>query len=109
MVYDGISNEVFYVGNSIETAMINIAAFLGQTMQETIQYNACDENNWTIDLGVPNYPISAACGQAGQDYQQYHCSESEKHMECPVKSNMVVVAKTQAAWGGAPLHLLQNL
>ena len=25
----------------------NLSAFLGQCMQETLQFNACDENNWT--------------------------------------------------------------
>ena len=102
MAYDGIGGEVFHVGNSVEVGLINIAAFLAQSMQETIQYNACDENNWSINLGVPSYPASAACGQAGQDYQKYNCAPEESHMQCPVDPMMVIQARTQAAWGGAP-------
>ena len=40
-------------------------------MQETIQYDACDENNWSDRLtaataGGVEYPATAACGQLGQ-------------------------------------------
>ncbi len=40
-------------------------------MQETIQYDACDENNWsnqatTATTGGDAYPATAACGQLGQ-------------------------------------------
>jgi len=31
---------------SQKAAIVNIAAFLGQSMRETIIYDACDENNW---------------------------------------------------------------
>ena len=45
-----------------------IAAFLAQSMQETIRYNACDENNWSeVKYGAPaDYPMTASCGQLGQ-------------------------------------------
>lgn len=45
------------------------------------------ENSW--DLVDGKYPLSNACGQLGQKYEEYHCSEEEKHMECPVDPNMV--------------------
>lgn len=48
------------------------------------------------------YPLSNACGQLGQKYQEYHCSEEEKHMECPVDPNMSIKAVTHAKWYGAP-------
>ena len=38
-----------------------------QSMKETIQYDACSENNW--DLRNSAYPASNACGQLGQSYQ----------------------------------------
>ena len=47
--------------------LVNIAAFLAQSMKETIKYDACDENNWDIIDG--KYPLSNACGQLGQSYQ----------------------------------------
>ncbi|HQP26159.1 MAG TPA: hypothetical protein PLP16_13385 [Smithellaceae bacterium] len=103
MTTKGVGGEVFFRGGNIKQGMVNIAAFLAQSMQETIQYNACDENNWSIGLsGVPDYPASAACGQAGQDYQKYLCTAAQKHMECPINSQMVQMAKTNAQWGGAP-------
>mgnify|MGYP006078693603 CR=1 FL=1 len=43
----GIDGETFYTGTDLNTSIINISAFLGQCMQETIQYGACDENNWS--------------------------------------------------------------
>jgi hypothetical protein len=44
------------------------------------------------------YPLSNACGQLGQSYQDYHCPENEKHMECPVDPNMEITAVTHAKW-----------
>ena len=72
-------------------------------MKETIKYDACDENSW--DLVGGKYPLSNACGQLGQSYQDYHCSEEEKHMECPVDPNMSITAVTHAKWYGAPAPL----
>eukprot|EP00959_Pyramimonas_sp_CCMP1952_P234850 4906912-Pyramimonas_sp.AAC.1 len=46
--------------------LVNVAAFLAQSMKETIKYDACDENNWDSTTG---YPASNACGQLGQSYQ----------------------------------------
>ena len=99
---EGINGKVFSPGESIEAGLINIAIFLGQSMHETIQYNACDENNWSIGIGGPDYPVTAACGQAGQDYSQYNCKEENKHMQCPVDPQMTQQASTMAGWYGAP-------
>ena len=38
-----------------------------QSMKETIQYDACSENNWDVRNNA--YPASNACGQLGQSYQ----------------------------------------
>ena len=48
------------------------------------------------------YPLSNACGQLGQSYQDYHCSEAEKHMECKVDPQMSIKGTTHAKWYGAP-------
>lgn len=48
------------------------------------------------------YFHSNSCGQLGQSYQDYHCSEEEKHMECPVDPEMTITAVTHAKWWGAP-------
>ena len=63
-------------------------------------YDACDENSW--DLVNGKYPLSNACGQLGQSYQDYTCSDAEKIMECPVDKNMKLKAVTNAKWWGAP-------
>ena len=122
MIRTGVNNQHFYGGD--DTAMgliyglVNIAAFMSQCMQETILYDACDENNWSSPVpgttdplvqgydpasgNLVSYPITAACGQAGQSYQDYACSESEKHMACVVDPAMKTKAVTHAAWYGNP-------
>lgn len=80
-------------------ALVNIAAFLAQSMQETIQYDACDENNWDSSSG---YTASNACGQLGQSYQDYQCSGADAHMQCEVDPEMQILATTHAKWYGAP-------
>jgi len=82
---------------------VNIAAFFAQSMKETIRYDACDENSW--DLFDGKYPISNACGQLGQSYQDYECSEEEKFMQCDVNPQMEMKAVTNAKWYGAPQPL----
>ena len=107
MATDGVAGKKFYIGedttNGHVYGMVNIAAFLAQSMKETIKYDACDENSW--DLVGGKYPLSNACGQLGQSYQDYHCSEEEKHMECSVDPNMSITAVTHAKWYGAPAPL----
>jgi len=72
-------------------------------MKETIQYDACDENNWDFYFENPViYPLSNACGQLEQSYQDYHCPEHERHMECKVDKKMSLKATTHAKWYGAP-------
>jgi hypothetical protein len=80
-------------------ALVNLAAFLAQSMHETIQYDACDENNWDSTSG---YTSANACGQLGQSYQDYQCPAGEEHMACEVDPEMELVASTNAKWYGAP-------
>ncbi len=80
--------------------LTNVAAFLAQSMKETIVYDACDENNWDVIDG--RYPISNACGQLNQSYAEYACPPGEEHMQCDVDPGMVQVASTNAGWYGAP-------
>lgn len=88
-------------------AKVAIAAFLAQSMQETIRYNACDENNWSeIKYGAPaDYPMSASCGQLGQKYADYGVnpvSGLDYAYSCPRDNKMEVSALTHAKWYGAP-------
>jgi predicted chitinase len=101
-------------GNHIY-GLVNIAAFLAQCMQETIQYNACDEKNWSgkevvAEAGGSTYSATAACGQLHQSYQDYQCSAEEDEiaggqMACDVDTDMEMRATTQAGWYGAPAKL----
>jgi len=80
--------------------LVNVAAFLSQSMAESIKYDTCDEANW--DFVNNYYPLSNACGQGGLSYQDLHCNEDEMHMECPVRNDMMLTATTPAKWlGGA--------
>jgi hypothetical protein len=95
---------------SEKAALVNMAAFLGQAMRETIIYDACDENNWDLwradifkePTSPPEnlaalYPMSSGCGQLGQKYAEYRCED-----ECPQDLTMEMTATTNAGWIGAP-------
>lgn len=93
---------------NIQYAKVAIAAFLAQSMKETIQYNACDENNWSINTGDPvNYPLSSSCGQLGQVYADYGTNAQgiDNPYSCPRNDKMEISALTHAKWYGAPAPL----
>lgn len=115
----GIAGSKFYCGTpaDVTAGLANVAAFIAQSMQETIQYDACDENNWSdpptqAKIGGADYPATAACGQLGQSYQDYTCSDMADpqtgenipaaELQCEVDPSMVAVAETHALWHGAP-------
>ncbi|WP_063668964.1 cellulose-binding domain-containing protein [Aliivibrio fischeri] len=110
----GVAGNKFWLMNdevddetNIKYAKVAIAAFLAQSMQETIRYNACDENNWSeIKYGAPtDYPMTASCGQLGQKYADYGVnpvSGLDYAYSCPRDNKMEVSALTHAKWYGAP-------
>merc|ERR1719428_1166904 len=114
MATQGIGKQKLYIGEgaNINYGLVNIAAFLGQSMAETIMYNACDENNWsnpdvTKMYGGTAYTAAYACGQGKQSYQDYKCSKEDDalaggKMACDVDRHMEMRAHTQAKWYGAP-------
>lgn len=88
-------------------AKVAVAAFLAQSMQETIRYNACDENNWSRSLpnSTTDYPLSASCGQLEHKYADYgtHPVSGRDHAySCARTPKMEVTATTNAQWYGAP-------
>merc|ERR1712127_1165351 len=117
MATDGIGDAKLWIGEGDNSnyGLVNIAAFLGQCMQETIRYNACDENNWSDPAtaqtyGGETYSSASACGQAHQSYQDYSCSAEDDalaggKMACEVDNNMMMRAHTQASWYGAPTKM----
>ncbi|MGL4476145.1 MAG: cellulose-binding domain-containing protein, partial [Shewanella sp.] len=102
LMHDGVDDAT-----NIKYAKVAIAAFLAQSMQETIRYNACDENNWSeMKYGAPaDYPMSASCGQLGQKYADYGTNPTtglDHAYSCPRDNKMEVSALTHAKWYGAP-------
>ncbi|GAA6136341.1 hypothetical protein NBRC116583_00880 [Arenicella sp. 4NH20-0111] len=98
---DPDANEV----TNVQYAKVAIAAFLAQSMKETIKFDACDENNWSINTGDPvNYPLSSSCGQLQQVYGDYgmNANGSDNPYSCPRNPKMEITAKTHASWYGAP-------
>jgi predicted chitinase len=114
MSTSGIGSYKLWNGDVGDTAdqrakytLINLAAFLAQSMKETIMYDACDENNWSNAAtptrpGGPSYALDAACGQLGQVYSNYTCSGEDAGAECPQLPNAKITAVTHAKWYGAP-------
>ncbi len=97
----GIAGYTFWIGNDTDPdekkflyGLVNLAAFLAQSMKETIKYDACDENNWD---NINGYPLAGSCGQLGQKYEDYDCE-----MACPKDPSMQLTAVTNAKWWGAP-------
>ena len=109
MAEKGIGGKKFYTGEvdipeGVRYGVVNAVMFLSQAYKESVQYDACDENNW--ELVNDRFPVSLfvwslslwrsfltslrrklsnACGQLGMSYQDFKCREDEKFMECPVK------------------------
>lgn len=113
MATNGVGQSKFWLGDTSSVyGLVNVAAFLAQCMKETIQYNACDENNWSdnnvvAQAGGSTYSSASACGQLSQSYQDYTCSAEENalaggNMACDVDPNMTMRATTHASWYGAP-------
>ncbi|WP_418642650.1 cellulose-binding domain-containing protein [Vibrio chaetopteri] len=110
----GVAGNTFWLldetvddATNAKYAKVAIAAFLSQSMQETIRYNACDENNWSeVRYGAAvNYPMTASCGQLGQKYADYGMDPVtgiDHPYSCPRDPKMEVSALTNAKWYGAP-------
>lgn len=124
MAYTGVGDTKLWVGSGaadaatqVKYGLVNVAAFLSQTMQESIRYNACDENNWSngavvAEHGGTVYSATSACGQLHQSYQDYQCTAEEdallpgdERMACDVDPDMEMRAFTNAQWYGAPAAL----
>ena len=109
---DGVANVKFWLldpnlndATNIKYAKVAIAAFLAQSMKETIKFDACDENNWSLNTGEPvNYPAAASCGQLQQVYADYGTSPNgnDNPYSCPRNRKMELTALTHARWHGAP-------
>ncbi|VAY87985.1 Chitinase [hydrothermal vent metagenome] len=136
----GVAGDTFWLYDINDTndqkenyAKVAIASFLAQSMQETIQYDACDENSWQFlkDAAISHavsesinrgdfdidLPMDAACGQLGQVYADYgEVNGVDNPYSCPRTPKMEVTAVTNARYYGAagplfsaPDSVLKNL
>jgi predicted chitinase len=103
MHVSGVASSTFWLGddsaNGWKYGLVSFAAFLAQSMKETIKYDACDENNWDSTSGNS---AANACGQLGQSYQDYKCAAGQEHYQCDVDTSLEIRADTHAKWWGAP-------
>jgi hypothetical protein len=102
----GIGKQKLYVGegHDFTYGLVSPAAFLGESMTETIVYSACDENNWsnpaaTQEFGGSPCTASYSCGQGKQSYQDYKCSKADNElaggkMACGIGLAMAMRAHT---------------
>ena len=109
----GVAGDKFWLVDSTvddatntKYAKVAIAAFLSQSMQETIRFDACDENNWSDSRYAPiDWPMTASCGQLNQVYADYGTnpvSGKDHPYSCPRDNKMEQTANTHAKWYGAP-------
>ncbi|AYQ56470.1 Chitodextrinase [Bathymodiolus thermophilus thioautotrophic gill symbiont] len=122
----GISGDKYWLFDDSDSdekkqkyGAVAIASFLAQSMQETIQYNACDENSWQFfkdantskavadsiargDFTV-DQPMDASCGQLGQVYADYGVDSYgvDNPYSCPRAPKMEVTAITNAKYYAA--------
>jgi hypothetical protein len=88
-------DKKFYTDStSLKYGFVNLAAFLSQSMTESIQYDACEE--FHLDSNDNKFAISNSCGQWGRNYQDYKCDGGDIVMECPV----ITFATIEAVGGG---------
>jgi len=131
----GISGDKYWLFDETDSddkkqkyAKVAMASFLAQSMQETIQYNACDENSWQFfkdaaaNRSVRNsiargdftvdQPMDAACGQLGQVYANYGVDKQgvDNPYSCPRAPKMEATAITNAKYYGAaaPIFVAPN-
>jgi hypothetical protein len=125
MARDGVPNPnngdtpfKFYLGpdncnnDGWQIGLINIAAFLSQSMTISIQNDTCDELNWERiipqvgDTSGGVYPVSNACGMRGWEYQTgtfFSCPEEE--FNCEVNKDMRIKAVDKSVFARTPPSL----
>ena len=95
MITTGVANQTFYIGQSgLENGraygLVNIAAFLAMSAEDSILHGSCDETNYDLVGGL--LPTSNACGQNGMDYSTMTCPAGEEMYNCDVDPTMRMVA-----------------
>jgi len=95
----GFSGKKFYTSDiSLKYGFVNLAAFLAQSMTESIQYDACEE--FHLDSVGTKFAVSNSCGQFGKNYQDDKCGDSDAVMECPALSGMFIKAANGGKYDG---------
>lgn len=106
MITAGVDGRTFYIGHSsVENGraygLVNIAAFLAMSHEDSVTYGSCDEVNYDLVGGL--LPVSNACGQNGMSYQDMSCPAGEEMYDCAVDANMRTTANVIDTFGtGSP-------
>ena len=80
--------------------LVNLAAFLANSMVEAIDTDSCDELNWQETSG--RYAISNSCGQEGRSYEDETCDMKDDMFSCDVRSDMEITAASMSIDPRAP-------
>ena len=80
--------------------LVNLAAFLANSMVEAIEDDSCDELNWQETSG--RYAISNSCGQEFRSYEDETCDMKDDMFSCDVRSDMEVTASSVSIDPRAP-------
>mmetsp|Transcript_15922 Transcript_15922/g.34466 ORF Transcript_15922/g.34466 Transcript_15922/m.34466 type:complete len:627 (+) Transcript_15922:307-2187(+) len=104
MITTPVANQTFYIGHSgVENGraygLVNIAAFLAMSVEDSISHGSCDEVNTDLVGGM--LPMSNACGQNGLSYEDMTCPGGEEMYACDVDPNMMMNANPIDATGGS--------
>lgn len=95
MILTGAANRTFYIGhpgleNGSAYGLVNVAAFLAMSAEDSISHGSCDEVNHDVIGG--ELPVSNACGQGGRNYGEMTCPAGEEMYQCDVDPTMRAAA-----------------
>ncbi|KAL3786229.1 hypothetical protein HJC23_002480 [Cyclotella cryptica] len=98
-LYGLAEGKLFFLSNeetglrALHAGLFNLAAFLGNTMVESINNDSCDE--MSVEEGVTGEDsIGSSCGQNGRDYSLETCPAWQSFMACKVDKQMQTEAES---------------
>jgi len=87
-------------------ALVNLAAMLAQSMHETIQYDACDENNWDSTSGYTSAKTTEAIPTPEENAPQLAAVANTTQVTLnPLTTPLALHAPTDSPGGRATLTI----
>jgi len=93
-LWEGIRDKYHY-------GLVNLAAFLANSMVESIEADTCDELNWQQVSG--RHAISNSCGQESRSYQDETCGVNDDIFSCEVVPGMDIMAVSASSTASPPM------